>query len=97
MNHETMTVKLSDMYKHFTESVFDIFKDSDDVDFLRHHLDDIENIQNGRVKEIRKLFADGFTFMLVTNFKEHIHELRVIDDYNDGKLLMVLVGDEIIY
>jgi hypothetical protein len=104
MKNKTLLVDLQvkDMYKSFLASHNDMF--ADDFEFFQAHsqdfIDGMEALGTKDVKGIRQMFRDGATFaMMDINKLDKVpadgnSEVRIWDD---GKLLMVLVNDEVNY
>jgi hypothetical protein len=91
-------VSLTEMYRTFSASLFDVTNDLEDKNengIVTDMLPILRALLVGDVKTIRQAFIDGFTMMLVPDFDEDIEEVRITDA--QGVVMMVVVGDEINY
>jgi len=97
-NHFITTVGVRKMYLFFMENLYEQARDmepSDAFTLYKGCLEGLSALVLRDPKGIRDLFLEGYVYMLVPNFDESTHEIRVVDDENDDKLVVVIVGEEI--
>lgn len=91
MNYTVKNITLQELYINLAASLFDIIQEGAGDSY---YFEILSAIARGNIKGIRKAFVDGNSAILVPDILECIEEVRI---YDEGKLLMVVVGDEIQY
>jgi hypothetical protein len=101
-NHGVTVVSIRKMYNFFVENLYEELRDFvniadnvSDTRFKPQHTVAIASLIYRDVANIRNLFKEGYAYMLVPFYDPDIQEIRIVDDENDNKLLLVVTGDEI--
>jgi len=94
VNYTVKEITLKELYDNLAAPLFDIIQDGAIEPGDSYYFNVLSFIAHGNIEGIRKSFMDGDSAILVPDILECIEEIRI---YNNDKLLMVVVGDEIQY
>jgi hypothetical protein len=95
VNYTVKEITLKELYDNLAASAFDIIQDGGIDPRDSYYFNVLSFIAHGNIEGIRKAFVDGDSAILVHGIDEgEIEEIRI---YDNDKLLMVVVGDEIQY
>lgn len=84
-------VQLKEMYDVFSEVMWDVVRDNPDT--IGIQIDILESLLKGDINSIRQYYKEGWSPSITPKFDEEVDEIRI---YDGGKLLTVLVEDEIV-
>ena len=96
VNYTIKEITLKELYDTLAASLFDIAHDRviDQEDDNYYYFKILSCIAYGDIEGIRSAFVNGNSALLIPDILECIEEIRI---YDNTKLLMVVVGDEIQY
>jgi len=94
VNYTVKEITLKELYDNLAAPLFDIIQDGAIEPGDSYYFNVLSFIAHGNIEGIRKAFVDGDSAILVPDILECIEEIRI---YDNDKLLMVVVGDEIGY
>ena len=94
VNYTVKEITLRELYDNLAVTLFDIIQDGAIGGGDSYYFKVLSAIARGNIEGIRKAFIDGNSAILVPDILECIEEVRI---YDNDKLLMVVVGDEIQY
>jgi len=94
VNYTIKEITLKELYDNLAASLFDIIREGVIEPVDSYYFNVLSFIAHGNIEGIRKAFVDGDSAILVPDILECIEEVRI---YDNDKLLMVVVGDEIQY